>query len=53
MCIRDSSLRDKKHKYLKFIPYAWKLIQDRSEDIKFEELNVLLNNYIPEKKRLK
>ena len=47
------SLRDKKHKYLKFIPYAWKLIQERSEDIKFEELNVLLNNYIPEKKRLK
>ena len=47
------SLRDKKHKYLKFIPYAWKLIQDRSEDIKFEELNVLLNNYIPENKRLK
>ena len=47
------SLRDKKHKYLKLIPYAWKLIQDRSEDIKFEELNVLLNNYIPEKKRLK
>ena len=47
------SLRDKKHKYLKFIPHAWKLIQDRSEDIKFEELNVLLNNYIPEKKRLK
>ena len=47
------SLRDKKHKYLKFIPYAWKLIQDRSEDIKFKELNVLLNNYIPEKKRLK
>ena len=47
------SLRDKKHKYLKFIPYAWKLIQDRSEDIKFKELNVLLNNYIPENKRLK
>ena len=47
------SLRDKKHKYLKLIPYAWKLIQDRSEDIKFKELNVLLNNYIPEKKRLK
>ena len=47
------SLRDKKHKYLKLIPYAWKLIQDRSEDIKFEELNVLLNNYIPQKKRLK
>ena len=47
------SLRDKKHKYLKLIPYAWKLIQDRSEDIKFEELNVLLNNYIPKKKRLK
>ena len=47
------SLRDKKHKYLKFIPHAWKLIQDRSEDIKFKELNVLLNNYIPEKKRLK
>ena len=47
------SLRDKKHKYLKFIPYAWKLIKDRSEDIKFKELNILLNNYIPEKKRLK
>ena len=47
------SLRDKKHKYLKFIPYAWKLIQDRSEDFKFEELNVLLNNYIPKKKRHK
>ena len=47
------SLRDKKHKYLKFIPYAWKLIKDRSEDIKFKELNVILNNYIPKKKRLK
>tara|TARA_Y200000002_G_C22652085_1_gene651826 strand:+ start:172 stop:1107 length:936 start_codon:yes stop_codon:yes gene_type:complete len=45
------SLRDKKHKYLKFIPYAWKLIQDRSKDLKFKELNVLLNNYIPKKKR--
>ncbi|MDC3145436.1 phosphotransferase [Candidatus Pelagibacter sp.] len=47
------SLRDKKHKYLKFIPYAWKLIQDRSEDIKFKELNVILNNYFLKKKRLK
>ncbi len=46
------SLRDKKHKYLKFIPHAWKLIQERSKDLKFKELNVLLNNYIPKKKRL-
>ncbi len=44
------SLRDKKHKYLKLIPYAWKLIHDRSRDLKFKELNIFLDHYNLKKK---
>ncbi len=39
------SIRDKKHKYLRLIPYAWKLIENRIKNKKkFSELKVLLNN---------
>ena len=33
------SIRDKKHKYLKLIPYAWKLINNRINNSNFKELN--------------
>ena len=40
------SKRDKKHKYLKLIPYAWKMIdQRRKHNTKFEELNNFLSIY--------
>ena len=38
------SLRDKKHNYLKLIPYAWELIESRTKDKKFKELNYFLKN---------
>ena len=38
------AVRDKKKKYLKFIPYAWNLIKLRSKNNdKFKNLNDLLN----------
>ena len=38
------AVRDKKKKYLKFIPYAWNLIKLRSRNSdKFKNLNYLLN----------
>ncbi len=38
------AVRDKKKKYLKFIPYAWKLIKLRSiNNEKFKDLNDLLS----------
>ena len=38
------AVRDKKKKYLKFIPYAWNLIKLRSKNNdKFKSLNDLLN----------
>ena len=38
------SKRDKKHKYLKLIPYAWKMIDERRKhNTRFEELNNFLS----------
>ena len=40
------SKRDKKHKYLKLIPYAWKMIDERRKyNNRFEELNNFLSIY--------
>ena len=40
------SIRDNKHKYLKMIPYAWKLISQRTKNNdKFSDLNNFFNNY--------
>ena len=40
------SKRDKKHKYLKLIPYAWKIIDERRKhNTRFEELNNFLSTY--------
>ena len=40
------SKRDKKHKYLKLIPYAWKMIDERRKhNTRFEELNKFLSIY--------
>ena len=40
------SKRDKKHKYLKLIPYAWKMIDERRKhNTRFEELNTFLSIY--------
>ena len=48
------SIRDKKHNYLKFIPHAWKLIEQRTEkNKKFIELKTILDKYFPPKKRSK
>ena len=42
--------RDKKTNYLKFIPYAWKLIDMRIRDNQiFSDLNFLLNIYLKKK----
>ena len=41
------SKRDKKHKYLKLIPYAWKMIDERRKhNTRFEELNTFLSIYL-------
>ena len=41
------SKRDKKHKYLKLIPYAWKMIDERRKNnIRFEELNNFLSIHL-------
>ena len=41
------SKRDKKHKYLKLIPYAWKMIDERRKsNTKFEELNNFLSIHL-------
>ena len=48
------SIRDKKNNYLKFIPYAWKLIEQRTEkNKKFIELKAVLDKYFSKKKRNK
>lgn len=45
------SVRDKKHKYLKLIPYAWQMINNRSASNPiFKDLNSLINKYIEKKK---
>ena len=46
------SKRDKKHKYLKLIPYAWKLIENRiNNNIKFSDLKILIDKNFPKKIR--
>ena len=46
------SIRDKKHNYLKLIPYAWKLIEQRTENNKkFIELKIILDKYFSKKLR--
>ena len=48
------SIRDKKHEYLKLIPYAWKLIEQRIENNKkFIELKNILDKYFSKKIRVK
>ena len=48
------SKRDKKHKYLKLIPYAWELIEDRiNNNIKFTHLKNILDKNFPKKIRKK
>ena len=46
------SIRDKKDSYLKLIPYAWKLIEQRiDKDKKFIELKIILDKYFSKKVR--
>ena len=46
------SIRDKKNNYLKLIPYAWKLIEQRTEkNKKFIELKNILDKYFSKKVR--
>jgi len=48
------SIRDKKNNYLKLIPYAWRLIEQRTEkNKKFIELKAILDKYFSKKKRNK
>ena len=48
------SKRDKKHKYLKLIPNAWKLIEDRiNNNIKFMHLKNIVDKNFPKKIRKK
>ena len=45
------SVRDKKNKYLKLIPYAWELIHSRSAKSPiFKDLNYILTKYFDKKK---
>jgi hypothetical protein len=46
------SIRDNKNNYLKLIPYAWKLIEQRIEkNKKFIELKIILDKYFSKKLR--
>jgi len=45
--------RDKIKQYLKLIPYTWKLLEIRSKDKMFGEINTILNKFIPSKTRAK
>ena len=46
------SKRDKKHQYLKLIPYAWKLIENRiNNNIKFSDLKICIDKNFPKKIR--
>ena len=48
------SIRDNKNNYLKLIPYAWRLIEQRTEkNKKFIELKAVLDKYFSKKKRNK
>ena len=42
--------RDKKSKYLKYLPYTWKLIDRRMRSPIFDRLNILMKKYLPLKK---
>ena len=45
--------RDKKKKYLNYIPYTWKLLNMRMNSRIFSELRKVLDNHISEKFRNK
>ena len=45
--------RDKKKQYLKFIPYAWKLLEMRMDSEIFSKLKKILDTNIPKKFRKK
>ncbi len=48
------AVRDKKTRYMKMIPYAWKIIEKRvSKKLIFKDLELKLNKYISKKLRLK
>jgi len=44
-------LRDKKKQYLKLLPYCWKLIENRYNHELFEEIKLILDDYISKKIR--
>ena len=44
------SKRDGKNKYLKFLPYTWRLIERRLKNPIFKNLNILMNKNLPIKK---
>jgi len=46
-------IRDKKNKYLKFIPYTWKLLEMRMNSSTFLELRKIFDDNIPKKFRKK
>ena len=45
--------RDKKNRYLKFIPYTWKLLEMRMNSEIFSDLKKILDINIPKKIRKK
>ncbi len=45
--------RDKKNRYLQFIPYTWKLLESRMKGEIFLELNKILDSNVPKKIRRK
>ena len=48
------AIRDRKKKYMKKIPYAWKMIEQRiSINFLFKDLEIKLNKYFSKKVRLK
>ena len=48
------AIRDRKKKYMKMIPYAWKMIEQRiSNNFLFKDLEINLNKYFSKKVRLK
>ena len=48
------AVRDKNTRYMKMIPYAWKIIENRiSKNIHFKDLEFNLNKYFSKKIRLK
>jgi len=44
-------LRDKKKQYLKLLPYCWKLIENRYNHEHFEEIKLILDDFISKKIR--